>query len=275
MRRHALIVFVIWIVLSIVGEILVRNANIFPAAAAEEADHIDAAIRLLLMLAIPVFMFVVTVVGYSILNFRASDESEEGPAIYGHQAFSTAWLVITTALAALLFYNPGYTGWSFLQSRPNEDLIVKVTAAQWHWHITYPQYDLSIKSRPIGFERMAENTVMALPADQRIKFEVTADDVIHSFWIPAFRMKVDAVPGLVTTMYVTPNRVGSFEEDFSFRVQCAELCGTGHPRMNMRVTVMEPAEFEKWIAEQKQMQEMGGMPMPMEGEEGDHPGDGH
>lgn len=272
MRRHALNVFVIWFVLSIIGEILAWKANIYPAAAAEEADHIDASIRLLIMYAVPVFVFVVTVVGYSIFTFRASDEAEEGPAVYGHQAFSIAWLVVTAGLAALLFYHPGYTGWSFLQSNPNEDLVVKVTAAQWHWHITYPQYDLSLKSRPIGFERMADNTVMALPADRRIKFEVTSDDVIHSFWIPAFRMKIDAVPGLITTMYVTPNRVGNFEEDFSFRVQCAELCGTGHPRMNMRVAVMEPAKFEQWIAEQKKMQEMGGMPMPMEGEHGSEGG---
>ena len=261
MRRHALIVFVVWIILTVIGEILVLNANIYPAAASEEAEHIDAAFRTLMVLAVPVFVFVLTVAGYSIWKFRATDEAEEGPAVYGHQAFSVAWLVITASLAALLFYNPGYTGWAFLQSNPNEDLVIKVTAAQWHWHITYPEYDLSIKSRPIGFERMEENAVMAVPADRRIKFEVTSDDVIHSFWIPAFRMKIDAVPGLVTTMYVTPNRVGDFEEDFSFRVQCAELCGAGHPRMNMRVAVLEPEEFEKWVAEQKEMQEMGGMPM--------------
>lgn len=288
MRRDAVLVLLIWLVLLVLGEAFVSTINIYPTPASIEAEEIDRAVRLLMMLAVPVFTFVVAVMAYSIWRFRARDEAEEGPPLYTHQPFAVGWLVVTTALAALLFYNPGFTGWQFLHRNPNADLVVQVTAAQWHWHVTYPQYDLSIKSRPIGFERMEDNTVLALPAGRRVKFEVTSVDVIHSFWIPAFRMKVDAVPGMVTTMYVTPVETGDFEEDMAFRVQCAELCGTGHPRMNMRVAVMEPEAFEQWVERQKQM-EMGGMEMPMGteeehghdemempmGEQGDQHGEGH
>ncbi len=267
MRRDVWIVVILWVVLSIVGELLALNANIYPVVAAEEAEHLDGAFRTLMMLGIPVFVFVVVVLVYSVVRFRtANGPQEEGPPIYGNRLFSVAWLVITSALAFTLFYNPGYTGLVYLRSNPNADLVVKVEAAQWHWHITYPQYDLTIKSRPLSFDLMEENAVLALPVDRRVKFEITSADVIHSFWIPAFRMKQDAVPGIVTTMYVTPNRTGDFEQDFNFRVQCAELCGTGHPRMNMRVAIMEPEEFEEWIAAQKKMQMEGGMQMEGEGE---------
>ena len=270
MSRDALRVVLLWLVLTLLGELIVFGMDIYPVVGSVEAEHIDEAIRLLFILAVPVFAFVVAVLVYSVTRFKAGDEAEEGPAIYGHTVFSIGWLVVTSALAALLFYNPGYTGWRFLkEAEQAEDLVVQITAAQWHWHVTYPQYGLTLKSRPIGFERMEENAVLALPVERRVKFEITSDDVIHSFWIPAFRMKIDAVPGIVTTMYVTPSRVGDFEEDFNYRVQCAELCGAGHPRMNMRVAVMEPEAFEEWIAEQKRMQEMGGMEMPMEGE-GEH-----
>ncbi len=259
MSRDALIVFVIWIVTTVIGLIVAGSMDIYPPVAAVEAEHIDQAARTLFMLATPVFTFVVVVMLYSIWRFRARDESEEGPPIYTHQTFAVGWLVVTSALAALLFYNPGYVGWQFLQRDPSGEIIVQVTAAQWHWHVTYPQYGLTVTSRPIGFERMEENAVLALPAGKRVKFEVTSVDVIHSFWIPALRMKVDAVPGLTTTMYATVTETGSFEEDAAFRVQCAELCGAGHPRMNMRVEILEPEEFEKWVEEQKKMMEMGGM----------------
>lgn len=269
MDRDTLRVVILWVLLSLAGEWVAWNIDIYPVAAAEEAEHIDAAVRQLIMMAVPVFMFVVVVLAYSVFRFRASQgPQEEGPPLHGHKAFSIGWFVITASLAAALFVTPGYTGLAYLRSNPNEDLVVQVEAAQWHWHITYPQYDLTLKSRPTGFERMEANAVLALPAERRVKFEVTSADVIHSFWIPAFRMKIDAVPGIVTTMYVTPNRVGDFEDDAVFRVQCAELCGTGHPRMNMRVAVMEPAEFEEWVTAQKEGQMKG----EMHTEEG---GDGH
>lgn len=272
MRRDWAVVGVLWVVLSVIGELFVATIDIYPPEASVEAEHIDQAVRLLMMYAVPVFMLVVVLMGYSIWRFRARDEQEEGPPIYTSHPITVGWLIVTAALAGLLFYHPGLTGWQFLKANPNADLVVQVTAAQWHWHVTYPQYGLTIKSRPIGFERIEENTVLALPVNRRVRFEVTSVDVIHSFWIPAFRLKIDAVPGLTTVMYVTPKETGTYEESQAFRVQCAELCGTGHPRMNMRLAVMEPEAFEQWVQQQKQMQEMGGMEM---GGEHEHEEGGH
>lgn len=270
MKRDYIAVIVLWLVLTAIGLGALLGPNIYPVAAAEEAEHLDGAFRQLVIMGMPVFTFVLAVLIYSLWRFRAANgPTEAGAPIYGHKVFSISWLVITSALAVLLFYTPGVTGILFLRSNPNADMVVQVEAAQWHWHITYPEQGLSIKSGPVGFEAMDRNAVLALPVDRRVKFEITSADIIHSFWIPAFRMKIDAVPGMTTTMYVTPNRVGDFEENFNYRVQCAELCGTGHPRMNMRVAVMEPAEFEEWVTAQMQMESMGGMQMDEDGEEHD------
>ena len=265
MKRDEWVLLVVWIALSVVGEIWAFTADFFPTSAAEEAVHLDAAFRQLMILGMPVFTFVVVMMGYAIWRFRVDDDDVEqsGPPIYEHRTFSLAWLAVTGILAAVLFYNPGLTGWFFVNRDNSEDLVVQVEGAQWHWHVTYPEYDLSYKSAPASWQTMENKTVLALPVDRRVKFEITSADVIHSFWIPAFRIKQDAVPGITTQFYVTPNRTGTFADSMDFRVQCAELCGTGHPNMNMRVSIMEPAAFDEWVAQMNG----GGMEEMQMGEE--------
>ena len=89
--------------------------------------------------------------------------------------------------------------------------------------------------------------------DNHVRFEITSRDVLHSFWIPAFRAKIDAVPGLTTTTYATPDRIGSFDEDINYRLQCVELCGVGHGEMTIPVRVVEQSQFDDWIAQQAQV----------------------
>ncbi len=88
-----------------------------------------------------------------------------------------------------------------------------------------------------------------LPMGQRVRFDVTSIDVLHAFWIPAFRMKIDAVPGMVTTVYATPDKTGTFQDDYGFRLQCAEMCGTFHSKMMLPVRVVETGEFDDWVAQ--------------------------
>lgn len=85
-----------------------------------------------------------------------------------------------------------------------------------------------------------------LPAGRRVQFNVTSLDVLHSFWVPAFRVKADAVPGQTYTMYITLDRTGT-PDDVAYRVQCAELCGLNHTNMSMPVRVVEPDEFDDWL----------------------------
>jgi cytochrome c oxidase subunit 2 len=243
MRRDYVITGILWFVLTLVAEFLLPTmfGYIFPLAAAEEAAYSDESFRLLMVLGTPVFTFVVAVLIYSLINFRAAgDAPENGAPIHGNVWVSSTWLFVTAALNVIVVIHPGLTGLAKFQGNKNPEVVVNVTGVQWAWQVGYPAYGVS------------NVTEIVLPVNKRVKFEVTAadNDVMHSLWIPAFRHKIDAVPGLTTSMFVTPNVISSFDEDFNMRMQCAELCGTGHAAMSMPVRVVSQADFDAWVAAQ-------------------------
>jgi cytochrome c oxidase subunit 2 len=90
---------------------------------------------------------------------------------------------------------------------------------------------------------------LVLPVDHQVWVRINSTDVLHSFWIPAFRQKVDVVPGRTTELTFEPIALGDFADDAAYRLQCAELCGRDHTFMMMPVRVVEEAEFEAWLAE--------------------------
>ena len=240
-RRDVLMAGLLWLALTLVVEGLVATWDFQPLIAAEEGRVVDGAFRILFLLAIPVLTFVLAALIYSVLRFRRrGGQSEDGPPIRSSGRVLGAWFLATSALTILVIVFPGTTGLLELRGHAREeaDLVVQVEGIRWAWKMTYPQQGVTSYSE------------LVLPVGQRVRFEVTSVDVIHAFWVPAFRMKVDAVPGRVTTIHATPNRPGSFHGDSGFRLQCAELCGIGHPVMMVPVRVVEPAEFEAWVAQQ-------------------------
>ncbi len=236
MRRDYVSAAVLWVVLTVVGEILAARADIFPPAAAEEARIVDDAFRLLTLLSVPVFAFVLAVLLYSLARFRVRGEpQQDGPPLHGRGPVPWIWLLVTTALAVYVIFNPGLRGLAELRANPTADLVVRVEGSRWLWRISYPQYGVTTRE-------------VVLSVGRRVRFDVTATDVLHSFWIPAFRVKIDAVPGMTTRIFVTPTATGSFEGNFHLRLQCAELCGLGHHLMHSPVRVVEAIEFEEWVA---------------------------
>jgi len=194
------------------------------------------------VLAIPIFTFVVTVLGYAAIVFRTRNgELEDSEPARTHRKWVEAWLIWTTVLCLAVIVHPGYTGLLELRATASDepDLPVNVTGSRWQWAYEY-------EGR--GVNSPGKDEIPMLPNDSLIRFYVTAEDqdVAHSFWIPAFRMKIDAVPGLTTYIDVTTDRPGHFNDDANFRVQCAELCGLDHSLMFSRVAAVEPAESEPW-----------------------------
>lgn len=237
-KRDAIRVGLLWLALVIVLEVVWFSIEILPRQYAEEAKIIDDAFNLLTVLGIPVFSFVVAMLIYSAIEFRSrGDASEDGPPIKTSKPVVVTWLVVTSALAIFILINPGLVGLAELRANPEADLVIGVEGQRWQWVATYPN----------GAEVRDE---LVLPVDARVRFEVTSVDVLHSFWIPGFRMKIDAVPGLTTSVFITPTELGNFADDTALRLQCAELCGIGHTRMVMPVRVVEQAEFQAWMAEQ-------------------------
>jgi cytochrome c oxidase subunit 2 len=234
-KRDWLLAGLLWVALTVVGELVAARWSILPGQFSEEAVVIDDAFELLVFLAIPVLMLVVVVLVYSAFAFRAEDADEDGSGVATNRSVVTWWVVLTSLLAAVVFVNPGLVGLRDLRGDSDADMVVHVEARRFRWSITYDS----------GEEARDE---LVLPVDSRIKFVITSRDVLHSFWIPAFRMKIDAVPGRVTEFYVTPNRIGSLVDVSGLRVQCAELCGVGHSQMSLPVRVVEEGEFEAFLA---------------------------
>jgi cytochrome c oxidase subunit 2 len=177
-----------------------------------------------------IFAIVCVFLGYSMWKFRArpGDEDRDGDPIHGHTNLEIIWTIIPTIIVVAFAF---YGGLVLVrnESTPADKMIVKVTGQQFAWTFTYPDGKTS--------------TELALPRGRSIQFDITAreHDVIHSFYVPQFRVKADAVPGIINRTYATPT------EDGTFYLVCTELCGIGHSQMRAIVKVMEPSEFESWL----------------------------
>lgn len=225
---------ILWAALTGLGEFIIWRASIFPGAYAEEARVSDTAFRLLMRLSVPVFAFVIAVLVVSVLRFRVRGAPvDEGPPVHGSRRVYAAWLAATTALTGVLIVNPGLVGLAEIRGGDNADLVVRIEGARWFWTITYP-----------GGASTSQELV--LPEGERVRFEVSSRDVVHSMWVPAFRVKIDAVPGRTTVVHATPTAVGA--NDFNLRVVCAELCGLGHATMAIPVRILSVPDFQTWLA---------------------------
>lgn len=247
-KTDLIIVGMLWITVTAIALWWIATANLHPIGASTNAEITDDAFDLLMYLATPVTTFVLVVLGYSVVRFRARpDDQEEAAPVRGNRLFIAIWIAITAGLSIYVIINPGFTGIDALAANPNADMTIEVTAKQWSWDYTYVEEDLVL----VGARELV------LPRDTRILFKITSLDVIHSFWVPAFRIKKDAVPGLTTEIYMTATELGDFAEDDGFRTQCAELCGTGHARMRNTVSVLSQSDFDTWVLEAKQAEAAG------------------
>lgn len=240
MKRDLLVTGALWLVLTVVGEVLAYRVDIYPVARSDKGQEIEDAFRALVYLAVPVFTMVVSVLLYTVLRHRstgpADGEENDGPAFAGRGPVPLTWLGMTAGLTVLVMIYPGLTGIpKIVNDQEDPQLLVQVDGVQWSWLVSYPQYDV------------APGTELVLPVNRTVRFNITSRDVLHSFWIPAFLMKIDAVPGKTTGFSLKPTETGAFDSDPLLRVQCAELCGLSHSRMTIPVSVVSDEEFRSWL----------------------------
>lgn len=251
-RRDLAIAGAVWLGLTVLGEVLVELfvADGFPVVASREGEVADDAILLLTRLVVPVFTFVVVAVMYSMLRFRAP-EGERGDSpvqIRDDGRFSWAWLAVTSAITLLVIFTPGITGLASISDTRDEanPLVVNVTGRQWEWQFDYPRLGVSGQQE------------LVLPVGRPVRFRLRSEDVIHSFWVPTFRIKEDVVPGETRDLYLTPDRQISTATSPLARAQCAELCGVGHADMQSPVRVLPPKAFADWASTVTQTPAGGG-----------------
>jgi cytochrome c oxidase subunit II len=214
-----------------------------PVDASREAGRIDFVFWFVIAICIAIFALVAAVIVYSLIKFRARpDDDADGPPVHGHTGLEIVWTavpaILVTAIsivsAVVLARNDHLPQASAAGPKdPLKPLIVKVTAQQFAWLFTYPAYG------------NVTTSTLRLPLHVPVDLKLKSLDVIHSFWVPEFGQKQDAVPGLDTHVVVTPKRLGTFP------VICTELCGLGHALMRSWTTVMPRADFVKWANAQK------------------------
>jgi cytochrome c oxidase subunit 2 len=223
------------VIASAVGIALGLAIDWFPVQASEEARQIDGLWDLLLIVSIPIFVFVQVFVLYCVWKYRMrpGQENQDGAPIHGNTRIEIIWTAIPAAILVALCV-VAYIVLDDIEDARADTMNVRVVGEQFAWTFYYPGED---------GEEIASNELY-LPANQSVAFDVQSKDVIHDFWVPAFRMKIDAVPGETTHIRVTTTqRTGTYP------VVCAELCGLGHAVMRQNARVVPPADFDAWLAE--------------------------
>jgi len=205
------------------------NVLAFGAASAE-AGRIDAVF--LFITVIGGFFFLLTqglLIYFAVRYRRRSPERDnETPGITGNHLLEFFWILIPTLVVVAIFYY-GWRVYDDLREPRPGATEVYVTGRQWMWEVKYPD------------GRTALNEIR-VPQGKPVRFILTASDVIHGFYLPDFRVKMDAIPGRLTSLWVQPDRTGEYT------IYCTVYCGDGHSNMNARLIVMPPEQYVAWAA---------------------------
>ena len=244
--RHGRRIFLIWIVLALVADLLIWflwYPHMPPGRMSSSAKHQQFDITVLALAAAPVMLFVWIYFGYALINWRYREgDDEDGPPIFGHTGIQASWIIGTAVivLAAFVFgtvelivpagAGAGEGPLPVWKPSGNNDLQVQVIAQQWTFTYRYPQFG--------GME----TTQLVLPEGRPVEFHVTSLDVIHSFWAYQLGVKADANPAVDDVAYTTPDQLGGFT------VRCNELCGLWHGAMFNYGKVVSPTAFQAWAA---------------------------
>jgi cytochrome c oxidase subunit 2 len=204
-----------------------------PQQASVEAGRTDFLFWFVIAICAGLFAVVAAAIVYAVLHFRVQpDDFEDGPPIHGHTGLEITWTAIPFVLVTAIAIASGIV-LSRNDAVAKDSLQVNVTAQQFEFSFNYPDAN------------NAKSAVLRLPEGRSVQLNMRAEDVIHSVFVPQFRLKEDLVPGLVTHLHITPNRLGTYP------LECTELCGLGHSLMRTEAIVMKPAAFDAWLKQQK------------------------
>ena len=197
-------------------------------AASSIASRTDALFLAMLLLCGAVALVLLVLVVVFSVRFRRGSTTERGKPVRRLTWLEVTWTLVPLGLFLVVY---AWAAHEFMQlyRPPPQSLPVDVVAKQWMWKLQHRN----------GRREINE---LHVPLGQPVELKMTSQDVIHSFFVPAFRLKQDVVPGRYTSLWFTATRLGSFD------LYCAEYCGSQHSQMTGRIVVMQPAEFSRWIA---------------------------
>jgi cytochrome c oxidase subunit 2 len=206
-----------------------QNLPLFPEQASTMAPRVDALLYFLSAVSIFFASLIFILIVVFAVKYRRRSDAEKAPPIEGNIPIEILWSAVPLGITMVMF------GWGALVyfdmfTPPAGALEIDVVGRQWMW-----------KAQHAGGQ--SEINELHVPAGRPVRLTMTSEDVIHSYFVPAFRIKMDVLPARYTTIWFHPTKTGEY------RLFCAEFCGTLHSGMIGRVVVMEPADFQRWLGE--------------------------
>lgn len=217
---------------------------LIPPGASTFVDRIDWIYYLILAITGIAFVVVEAMLIWCIVKYRRRP-NQKAQYYHGSAKLEVAWTAVTAAVVLVIgiISATAWTGIKGRNSAPPDAMRIGILAKQFEWHVTYPGPDGQLGTADDDSVR----NQLHLPVNRAVNATLTAEDAIHSFFIPAFRIKQDAVPGMAIQVWFQPTQTGEFE------IACAELCGLGHYRMKARATVHTDEDFARWLQERRKV----------------------
>ncbi|HSF80097.1 MAG TPA: cytochrome c oxidase subunit II [Anaerolineales bacterium] len=237
--KHLIIAGILVVVVTVLLIVGLGQVNLLPAAASAQAEPIDRMFDLEFKVIAFLFALIIVFMVYSIVVFRRkAGDTTDARHIEGNTRLEVAWTAIPL-VTVLAFAYMGSQALGETQRIDPRAIEVNVVGSQWSWSFEYPELGIITDK-------------MYLPVGQQALLHLSSADVIHSFWVPEFRVKQDALPGggeFVRDLRITPTEIGEY------KVRCAELCGRRHAFMESPVIVLSQADFDGWVIQETGLSE--------------------
>jgi len=198
--------------------------NLLPPQASTFAEAVDPLFAFLTILSVVCLVLITAAAIWFVLRYKRGHTEGAGPS--HNTAIELTWSAVPLVIVMAIFLW-GFRGWMHMTVPPREAIDVRLVAQKWSWSFTYPNGQSSPE--------------LHVPVHTPVRLTMRSNDVLHSFYVRAFRQKMDVLPGRYTNTWFEATQVGEFE------VQCTEYCGDGHSRMLAKVVVHEAADYEKWV----------------------------
>jgi cytochrome c oxidase subunit 2 len=230
--KHYVVIFILVIVSTFLVHTGLISVHLLPIQASLQALTVDKVFGVHLWMISFLFSLIMVILVYNLIVFhRRKGETGDGVYITGNSTLEITWTAIPLVMVIALSIYGAQTLGVVKQIDPSA-MIVKVVAGQWFWRFQYPDYGIA-------------SDQLWLPYGKQVDLQMTSNDVIHSFWVPQFRIKQDIVPGRTIDLRITPILIGDYT------VYCNQLCGLRHAYMQAPVKVVSQADFDTWVAQQQ------------------------
>jgi cytochrome c oxidase subunit 2 len=228
--RHFVIVGVLVLLIATLTYVGINHAGLMPVEASAQSIPVDWMWNLEMIAISFLFALIVVPMVYSLIVFRRKKgDTTDAKHVEGNTPLEITWTIIPLFTVLVFAYLGAYTLGQTRAVDPGA-MVIKVKAIQWAWSFEYPDGFISKE--------------LHLPVNKQVLLQMESADVIHSFWVPEFRIKQDVVPGRITEYRITPILIGNY------KVRCAELCGASHAYMEAPVIVTSQADYDAWVTQQ-------------------------